>query len=84
MLGGACIPWISVDLGMGPPPAAPVYRGVGGVQKYRRVIHFDNFAQIHDRNIIADMAHNAQIMADEQVTQPQIFFQLANRFRICA
>ena len=36
----------------------------------------DHLAQVHDRDPVADVAHHAQVVRDEQVGQPELLLQL--------
>jgi len=37
---------------------------------------FNDFSQVHDRNLVADMLHNREIVRNEQVRDAEILLQL--------
>src|SRR5206468_8593379 len=39
--------------------------------------HFDDLADIHHRYAVADMPNHAEVVCDEQVSQIELFLQLA-------
>ena len=49
---------------------------VGLGEQFIRRRAFHHAAQIHDHHPVAEMLHHAKVMADEQVSQPQIFPQV--------
>ena len=82
-----------VALQLGPTPAPPMFRRKRGGGLDQR-LHigvtrrgkqrpggglFDDLTQIHHRDLVADMADDTQIVADEQIGQPGLALQTADQ-----
>ena len=63
--------------GMGDRRDQSLRIGMGGiVQNIVRRAFLDDAAQIHDRDAVADLAHSAKVMADEQHAHAQTLLQV--------
>ena len=69
-----------------PPPGAIQGRdrgkqrpgiGMGGmIENLLLTSHLHNLPEIHHRHIVADEAHNAEIMGDEKIGQSHLFLHI--------
>ena len=59
------------------PPAAPAYRGGAAAAKiasFGAVLHRP--AEIHHHHLVGDVAHHRQVVADEQIGEPELVLQV--------